>query len=112
MKTVKVNISDIITDPIGEMLARSEAMKPYMEYYERAMTGQDYKEALAAIASLPLEKRYLFRVSQCLDWALADFDGETIKLDLPYMTDLVELKNKLQLRMMQLRLLLDVLEGK
>ena len=98
----KIKVEDIQTDPVGDMLVSGDALKPYMLHYAAVMTGQDSDSTLQTIAALPIEKRYLFRVAQCLDWALADYDGETAKLDLPYIPNLEELTKKLQMRELKL----------
>ena len=111
-KVTRIPLSQITTDPVGDMLAESEAIKPYIDHYRALMTGGDSDTTLHTIASLPIEKRYLSRVAQCLDWALADWDNETAKLDMPYMPDLEEIKEKLRIRSWQLRALLATLEGR
>jgi hypothetical protein len=111
-KIVNIPLSQIKTDPAGDMMCRSESLKPYMDYYTAALTRGDTEKALTAIAELPLSKRYVSRVVECLDWALADYDGETVRLDLPYLPDLEEIKEKLQRRFLQLRFLLNELEAK
>jgi hypothetical protein len=104
---VEIPLSQIHTDPAGEMMCNSESLKPYMDYYKAALTRGDTETALTTIAKLPLNKRYVSRVVECLDWALADYDGETVQLDLPYLPNLEETKEKLQERILQLRFLLD-----
>ena len=49
---------------------------------------------------------------ECLDWALADYDSSTVGLDMPYMPDLEDIKEKLWNRAWQVRDLLATLEGK
>jgi hypothetical protein len=111
-RIVKIPLSQIVTDPAGAMMCRSESLKPYMDYYCAAMTRGDVEKALTVIAKLPLNKRYVSRVVECLDWALADYDGETVRLDLPYLPNLEGIKEKLQNRILQLRFLLSELEAK
>lgn len=105
-------ISQIKTDPVGEMLASSDALKPYIDHYKAQQRGGDRDATLGAIAALPESKRYLSRVVECLNWALADFDSETVKLDMPYMSNLDEVKHKLWFRFNQMSVLLKVLQGK
>jgi hypothetical protein len=110
-KVTKIALKDIKTHPVGDMLAGGDAMKPYIAHYTAMITGQDSNKTLEEIAALPEDKRYVFRVLQSLDWALADYDSETVKLDMPYIPKLDEIKERLQLRLWQMRDLLAVLEG-
>lgn len=111
-KILQIPLSQIEADPVGDMLAESESLRPYIDHYCALMKGADSDKTLRVIADLPVEKRYLFRVVQCLDWALADYDDETAKLDMPYMPDLGDITEKLRLRAWQLIDLLRALEGK
>lgn len=110
-RPIKVKLSDLELDPVGDMLVAGENMKPYISHLKAQMTGADIEATLAAIAALPVEKRYLFRIEQCLGWALADFDSETAKLDAPYMPDLAATIMNLKVRVYQLLRLLEVLQG-
>lgn len=106
-----VLLKDIKTDPAGDMLVKGKDMRPYINHYKAVLSGEDSNATLKIIAGLPSEKRYLSRVVQCLDWALADFDSETAKLDMPYISDLDEVQAKLQHRLMQLNILFQTLKG-
>jgi hypothetical protein len=111
-RIVSIPLKDIETDPVSEMLAKGDALKPYLAHYMEVMRGKDGNQTLKAIADLPKGKRYLHRVRQCLDWALADFDDETAKLDMPYMVeDLEEMQEVLSIRLYQLRSLIATLRG-
>jgi hypothetical protein len=110
-RIVRIKLKDIKTDPVGDMLVEGDTLKPYIDHYCALMTGRNSDQTLKVIAALPEEKRYLFRVVQCLDWELADCDSETAKLDMPYVTDLAEVTQKLHLRLMQLADLLRALKG-
>jgi hypothetical protein len=57
----------------------------YLEYFTAASSGRSTKESEKRIAAVPEDKRYLTRVLDSLDTAFADFDSETVKLDLPHM---------------------------
>ena len=57
----------------------------YLEYFAAACSGMSTKEAETQIAAIPEGKRYLTRVLDSLDSALADLDTETATLDLPHM---------------------------
>ena len=111
-KTLRIPLSQIEPDPVGDMLAESDGVKPYINYYCALATGVGIRKTLAVMAALPVDKRYLFRLVQCLDWALADYDDCTVELDMPYMPDLENIKERLQIRLWQLRDLLATLGGK
>ncbi len=57
----------------------------YQEYWVAAVSGKSTKAAADRVSAIPEDKRYLTRVLGSLDNAFADFDNETVKLDLPYM---------------------------
>lgn len=111
-KIKQIPLSQIETDPVSDMLVESESLKPYIDHYCALMQGGDSNKTLGVIAALPVEKRYLSRVIECLDWALADYDSSTVSLDMPYMPDLEDQKEKLWNRAWQVRHLLATLEGK
>ena len=97
-------------DAAADMLTEDENMRPYLAYFAAVRgDGGDLRAAAAAIAALPKEKRYLYRVFQSLDCALADFDNETAKLDLRYMDDVPELREKLDFQLRKLGLLRETL---
>ena len=84
----------------------------YLEYFAAACSGMSTKEAERQIAAIPEEKRYLTRVLDSLDSAFADFDTETAMLDLPHMQNCKPeaIKRYLEVRLQQLKLLLDAVE--
>jgi hypothetical protein len=65
--------------------------------------------ALQVVRDLPLEKRYTWRVFSALRWAFADFEDEYIGLDLPHIPEPTrsEMTKELELRLHQLRMLLE-----
>ena len=84
----------------------------YLEYFTAAISGRGLKEAEQRIAAIPEDKRYLTRVLDSLESAFADFDSGTAKLDLPYMQNREPeaIKRHLQIRLLQLKTLLDAVE--
>jgi hypothetical protein len=56
-------------------------MEPYMDFAVAMIGGKDPTAALEALSTLPLEKRYVWRVASALKWAFADFDTVTVKAD-------------------------------
>ena len=110
-----INTKDIQADPVANELAKSEAMRPYMNYHVAALKNDLHEahNALAVIKDLPVEKRYIWRVFSTLKWALADFDSNTVKLDLPHIPGArkVEIIQELQIRLLQLEKLLKTVKG-
>ncbi len=81
----------------------------YQEYWVAAVSGKSTKGAEGRVAAIQEEKRYLTRILDSLDNAFADFDSETVKLDLPHMQRRKPdaIKHYLEFRLNQFRLLLD-----
>jgi hypothetical protein len=50
------------------MLTDDEIMRPYLAYFAACQGKGDLAAAATAIAVLPKEKRYLYRIFQSLDW--------------------------------------------
>jgi hypothetical protein len=65
--------------------------------------------ALQVIRDLPREKRYTWRVFSALKWAFANFEDEYVELDLPHIPEPTrsEMTKELELRLQQLRMLLQ-----
>jgi SEC-C motif len=84
----------------------------YFEYFAAACSGMSTKEAERQIAAIPEGERYLTRVLDSLDNAFADFDTETVKLDLPNMQNRKPeaIKHYLGFRLQQFKMLLDAVE--
>jgi hypothetical protein len=61
-----MSVKDLKTEEGAEDLTDSPAMRPYVRLAEAVMTHQGLKEAVAEIAELPLEQRYLWRVLSAL----------------------------------------------
>jgi hypothetical protein len=81
----------------------------YVEYFTAACSGRSKKEAERRIAAIPEGGRYLTRVLDFLDSALADLDTETAKLDLPHMQSRKPeaIKRYLEFRLQQFKMLLN-----
>jgi len=84
----------------------------YLEYFIATVRGASTKEAERGIAAVPEEKRYLTRVLDSLDNAFADFDTDTVLLDLPHMQNRKPeaIKRYLEFRLRQFKMLLDAVE--
>ncbi len=90
-------------------------------FYQRAwfLKSREKASQIAGekIKALPLEKRYIWRIVQALDWGFADFDSETVRIDLDLLSDAdrKEMDTKLEevqrTRLVQLCLFLQKLYG-
>jgi len=76
----RVPIKDLKVEEGADELADSPDMEPYVELAIAAMKGSNMAAALGAIAELPLEQRYVWRVVSTLKWA---FTTSTIWGSLP-----------------------------
>jgi hypothetical protein len=74
-------LRDIKMESGSEDLLDSPAMEPYMNLALAMMGGKDTGPAIEELAALPLEKRYVWRVTSALKWAFADFDSLTVEAD-------------------------------
>jgi hypothetical protein len=97
----------------SEELVNSESMKPYMELLIAKMGGRDTSRALAALAALPLEQRYVWRVISALKWGLCDLETENVTADIATLSeqDLKSVAEPLALRAMQFALFVKALVG-
>ena len=111
--TKMIPIGDLRTEPGSEELAGSASMKPYLEVLKAATGGQDTNPALDALAALPLEQRYVWRVVSALKWGLCDLDTESVAADIATLSeqDLKSVAEPLELRAMQFSLFVKALVG-
>ncbi len=65
----------------AEELANSASMQPYVRLAAAVVNEEGIREAIAEIAALPLEQRYLWRVLSALKWGFADFDNMNVAID-------------------------------
>ena len=112
------NISSLPTSEIhseagAQELVCSERMKPYLAFLKAQMSGQDTEPYLAALAALPLEERYVWRVVSALKWAFCDLDTESAIADLHTLPeeDLKKVVDPLSLRAIQFCLFVNALVG-
>lgn len=112
-KTRRLPISEIKTESGAEELVRSERMKPYLALLKAQMGGQDAEPYLAALAALPLEVRYVWRVVSALKWAFCDLETESATADLHTLSeeDLKKVVEPLALRATQFCLFVNALVG-
>jgi hypothetical protein len=112
-KISSLPISEINSEAGAQELVRSERMKPYLAYLKAQMGGQDTEPYLAALAALPLEERYVWRVTSALKWAFCDLDTESAIADLHTLSeeDLKKVVEPLTLRAIQFCLFVNALIG-
>ena len=112
-KISSLPISEINSEAGAQELVRSERMKPYIALMRAQMGGQDTEPYLSALAALPLEERYVWRVISALKWAFCDLDTESAIADLHTLSeeDLKKVVEPLKLRTIQLCLFVNSLVG-
>ena len=112
-KISSLPISEINSEAGAQELVRSERMKPYLAFLKAQMSGQDPDPYLAALDTLPLEERYVWRVISALKWAFCDLDTESAIADLHTLSeeDLKKVVEPLKLRTIQLCLFVNSLVG-
>ena len=106
-------ISEIHSEDGAQELVRSEKMKPYLALLKAQMSGQDTEPYLAALAALPLEERYVWRVISALKWAFCDLETENAIADFRTLSeeDRVRVAEPLTLRAIQFCLFVNALIG-
>ena len=108
-----IPINDLKTEPGSDELVQSEKMKPYLALLRAQMNGQDIEPYLAALAALPLEDRYVWRVISALKWGFCDFDSQSARADLHTLSDrdLETVAEPLAIRAIQFCLFVQALVG-
>ena len=104
-------ISEIHSEEGAQDLVRSERMKPYLALLRAQMAGQDTEPHIAALAALPLEERYVWRVISALKWAFCDLETESAIADFRTLSeeDRVKVAEPLTLRATQFCLFVNAL---
>jgi hypothetical protein len=112
-KISKLPISEIHSEDGAQDLVRSERMKPYLALIKAQIAGQDAGPYLKALATLPLEERYIWRVISALKWAFCDLETESAIADFRTLSeeDRVKVADPLTLRATQFCLFLNALLG-
>ena len=113
-KTPKmVPMNEIRTETGAQELVRSEKMRPYLDLLKAKIGGQDAEPYRAALAALPLEDRYIWRVVSALKWALCDLETENVAADMSTLSaeDIKIVAEPLVLRAMQFSLFASALLG-
>ena len=88
-------------------------MKPYLALLKAQIGGQDTEPFLTALAALPLEERYVWRVISALKWAFCDLETENAIADFRTLSaeDRVKVAEPLTLRATQFCLFVNALIG-
>ena len=109
----KLPISEIHSEDGAQDLVRSERMKPYLALLKAQIGGQDTEPFLTALAALPLEERYVWRVISALKWAFCDLETENAIADFRTLSeeDRVRVAEPLTLRATQFCLFINALIG-
>jgi hypothetical protein len=92
-------------------------MRPYLDYFKAAMQEDNpgVANAVADLKKLKVEDRYLWRVASALKWAFADFDSESVRVDMATIEtedDWKRLSELFALRPTQFCLLMKAILGK
>ena len=112
-KISRVPTSELHSEDGAQELVRSEKMKPYLELLKADIGGQDTAPHLAALAELPLEERYVWRVISALKWAFCDLETENVLADLETLSeeDLKLVAQPIAMRAIQFSLFAKALLG-
>lgn len=108
-----VPIAELRIEEGSRELVQSESMKPYLDLLMVEMEGEDTSRALAALAAIPLEQRYVWRVISALKWGLCDLETENVAADIATLSeqDIEIVAEPLALRAMQFSLFIKALVG-
>ena len=112
-KITNLPINEINSENGAKDLVLSERMKPYLALLKAQMSGQDTEPYLVALAALPLEERYVWRVVSALKWAFCDLDTESAIADLHTLSeaDLKKVVEPLSLRAIQFCMFVNAMIG-
>jgi hypothetical protein len=111
--TKTILLAELRTEQGSRELVQSESMKPYLDILMAEMKGEDTSKDLAALAVVPLEQRYVWRVISALKWGLCDLETENVAADIATLSvqDLKIVAEPLALRAMQFSLFVKALVG-
>jgi hypothetical protein len=108
-----IPISSVRVEDGAQDLVRSEKMKPYLALLKAQIGGQDSAPFIQALAAVPLEDRYAWRVTSALKWAFCDLETENLIADLETLTatDVKKLIEPLQMRTLQFSIFILTMLG-
>jgi len=109
----RVPINDIISEEGAHELATSPEMKPYLDLIIAEMQGNDTAALLEKLKALPLEKRYIWRITSALKWAFADFEDMNLVADQQTLSaeDLAKVRELVKVRPIQFCMFIKALFG-
>jgi hypothetical protein len=112
-KPKAIPIKDLVSEDGAHELATSENMQPYLRLLKAGLQDKDTTPNVEAIAQLPLEKRYIWRIASALKWGFADFDSVYVPVDRETLSpeDLDKVIELLRFRPTQLCIFLKALLG-
>jgi len=112
-KITNLPTNEVKSENGAQDLVRSERMKPYLALLKAQIGGQDTEPLLTALAALPLEERYVWRVISALKWAFCDLETENAIADFRTLSeeDRVRVAEPLTLRATQFCLFINALIG-
>ena len=112
-KITNLPTNEVKSENGAQDLVRSERMKPYLALLKAQIGGQDTEPFLTALAALPLEERYVWRVISALKWAFCDLETENAIADFRTLSaeDRVKVAEPLTLRATQFCLFVNALIG-
>lgn len=98
-----ISIANIKVEDGAQELVRSQKMRPYLALLEAQMSSQDTAPFVAALATMTLEDRYVWRVMSALKWAFCDLETESVIADVRTISqeDAEKLTERLRLRTLQ-----------
>jgi hypothetical protein len=111
--TQAFRVKDLTSEHGAKDLSTSPDMEPYLNLFIAQSKGATGMAELAAIRGLPVEKRYIWRVTSALERGLVDFDGQKVDADKKTLNpeDLARITELLRYRPIQLCLFLKALLG-
>jgi hypothetical protein len=106
-------IKNIRSEDGAHELATSENMQPYLRLLKAGLQNEDTTPQVGEITALPLDKRYIWRITSALKWAFADFDNVYVAVDRETAPedDLAKVMELLRSRPIQFCLFLKALVG-
>jgi len=112
-KITNLPTNEVKSENGAQDLVLSERMKPYLALLKAQIGGQDTEPFLTALAALPLEERYVWRVISALKWAFCDLETENAIADFHTLSeeDRVRVAEPLTLRATQFCLFVNALLG-
>jgi hypothetical protein len=113
LKPKLVELSSLKMEDGAKELLNSPKMKPYGKYIEAVVTNTDLTPHVEAIANLPLEDRYVWRIASALKWGFADLEDYSVAVDRKTLSpdDLAKLMELVKHRPIQFCIFLKELVG-